>query len=196
MARTAGRSRNPFGPWRSRRGGGGRGIRTPERVTPLTVFKTAGFNHSPIPPIPILPDFIRLRALSLLGSTWCWLDWHYFPPPALHASWPRRSCAPYRMVTTTVEWPYGFFTATISAPERSNRDARGMGQRVPRHSFKSCLFTGQRLPSINNICAPTTVIRASIGVDPPRLVRAWRWGWATRLCRRGQIPTTEASTGW
>ena len=30
--------------------GGGRGIRTPERVTPLTVFKTAAFNHSAIPP--------------------------------------------------------------------------------------------------------------------------------------------------
>ena len=28
----------------------GRGIRTPERVTPLTVFKTAAFNHSAIPP--------------------------------------------------------------------------------------------------------------------------------------------------
>ena len=36
--------------------GGGRGIRTPERVTPLTVFKTAGFNHSPIPPLPIYPN--------------------------------------------------------------------------------------------------------------------------------------------
>ena len=46
---------------------GGRGIRTAERVTPLTVFKTAGFNHSPIPPIPILLDFIRLRTRSLLG---------------------------------------------------------------------------------------------------------------------------------
>ena len=34
--------------------GGGRGIRTPERVAPLTVFKTAGFNHSPIPPSPRL----------------------------------------------------------------------------------------------------------------------------------------------
>ncbi len=33
------------------------------------VFKTAGFNHSPIPPIPILPDFIRLRELPQLGST-------------------------------------------------------------------------------------------------------------------------------
>jgi hypothetical protein len=31
--------------------GGGRGIRTPERVTPLTVFKTAAFNHSAIPPL-------------------------------------------------------------------------------------------------------------------------------------------------
>jgi hypothetical protein len=30
--------------------GGGRGIRTPVRVSPQTVFKTAGFNHSPIPP--------------------------------------------------------------------------------------------------------------------------------------------------
>jgi hypothetical protein len=35
---------------------------------------------------------------------------------------------------------------------------------------------------------------ASIGVDPPKLVRAWPWGWVTRLCRRGQIPTTEASS--
>ena len=62
-------------------GGGGRGIRTPERVTPLTVFKTAGFNHSPIPPIPIVSDLIRLRALSLLGSTGSarfWDDCHYF----------------------------------------------------------------------------------------------------------------------
>src|ERR1700730_8724712 len=38
--------------------GGGRGIRTPERVTPLTVFKTAGFNHSPIPPT----SFYRSRS--------------------------------------------------------------------------------------------------------------------------------------
>jgi hypothetical protein len=30
---------------------GGRGIRTPGGVTPTTVFKTAGFNHSPIPPL-------------------------------------------------------------------------------------------------------------------------------------------------
>ena len=35
--------------------GGGRGIRTPVRVTPQTVFKTAGFNHSPIPPLTKLP---------------------------------------------------------------------------------------------------------------------------------------------
>jgi hypothetical protein len=46
--------------------GGGRGIRTPERVTPLTVFKTAGFNHSPIPPFIIVSDFIRLRNLATL----------------------------------------------------------------------------------------------------------------------------------
>ena len=40
---------------------GGRGIRTPERVSPLTVFKTAAFNHSAIPPVVIVPDFMRLR---------------------------------------------------------------------------------------------------------------------------------------
>src|SRR5579862_8604606 len=44
--------------------GGGRGIRTPVRVTPQTVFKTAGFNHSPIPPPFILPDFTMLPILS------------------------------------------------------------------------------------------------------------------------------------
>src|SRR6266852_1984795 len=45
--------------------GGGRGIRTPERVTPLTVFKTAAFNHSAIPPLFILPDFALARDVSV-----------------------------------------------------------------------------------------------------------------------------------
>jgi hypothetical protein len=35
---------------------GGRGIRTPERLPTLTVFKTAAFNHSAIPPATKLPD--------------------------------------------------------------------------------------------------------------------------------------------
>ena len=35
-------------------GGGGGGIRTPETLTGLTVFKTAGFNRSPTPPFLIL----------------------------------------------------------------------------------------------------------------------------------------------
>ena len=35
------------GPGRS---GGGRGIRTPDALSGITVFKTAGFNRSPIPP--------------------------------------------------------------------------------------------------------------------------------------------------
>ena len=34
--------------------GGGGGIRTPETLTGLTVFKTAGFNRSPTPPFLIL----------------------------------------------------------------------------------------------------------------------------------------------
>ena len=34
--------------------GGGGGIRTPETLSGLTVFKTAGFNHSPTPPFPSL----------------------------------------------------------------------------------------------------------------------------------------------
>ena len=44
---------------------GGRGIRTPGTVPRTAVFKTAGFNHSPIPPHWILPDFITLPVLSL-----------------------------------------------------------------------------------------------------------------------------------
>ena len=35
---------------RTGRSGGGTGIRTPERVSPLTVFKTAAFDRSAIPP--------------------------------------------------------------------------------------------------------------------------------------------------
>src|ERR1700676_4733449 len=41
------------GPDRRLYGGGG-GIRTPETLSGLTVFKTAGFNRSPTPPILIL----------------------------------------------------------------------------------------------------------------------------------------------
>jgi hypothetical protein len=34
--------------------GGGGGIRTPETLSGLTVFKTAGFNRSPTPPFLII----------------------------------------------------------------------------------------------------------------------------------------------
>ena len=34
--------------------GGGGGIRTPETLSSLTVFKTAGFNRSPTPPLLIV----------------------------------------------------------------------------------------------------------------------------------------------
>jgi hypothetical protein len=49
--------------------GGGRGIRTPERVSPSTVFKTAAINHSAIPPLTIVPDafwiyFTRMVSVS------------------------------------------------------------------------------------------------------------------------------------
>jgi len=37
---------------------GGREIRTPEGRKPLTVFKTAAFNHSAIPPQWILLKFV------------------------------------------------------------------------------------------------------------------------------------------
>src|SRR5208337_828587 len=37
--------------------GGGRGIRTPEPLSGLTVFKTAGFNRSPIPPALTFQQF-------------------------------------------------------------------------------------------------------------------------------------------
>jgi hypothetical protein len=40
--------------------GGGGGIRTPETLSGLTVFKTAGFNRSPTPPLNILL-WIRIR---------------------------------------------------------------------------------------------------------------------------------------
>ena len=48
--------------------GGGRGIRTPEPLSGLTVFKTAGFNHSPIPPHKIR-QFLRARAISYETTT-------------------------------------------------------------------------------------------------------------------------------
>jgi hypothetical protein len=46
---------------------GGRGIRTPERVTPLTVFKTAAFNHSAIPPPDRIADGAALPSDLIPG---------------------------------------------------------------------------------------------------------------------------------
>src|SRR5271170_5256077 len=45
--------------------GGGGGIRTPETLTGLTVFKTAGLNHSPTPPLAI----VTRRSLQAQAST-------------------------------------------------------------------------------------------------------------------------------
>ena len=46
-------------------GGGGGGIRTPETLSGLTVFKTAGFNRSPTPPSPIIPTSAALSGNSI-----------------------------------------------------------------------------------------------------------------------------------
>ena len=50
--------------------GGGGGIRTPETLSSLTVFKTAGFNRSPTPPPSILtcwpPVITSLCALGFV----------------------------------------------------------------------------------------------------------------------------------
>jgi hypothetical protein len=44
--------------------GGGGGIRTPETLSGLTVFKTAGFNRSPTPPALIIAATGNLRRVS------------------------------------------------------------------------------------------------------------------------------------
>jgi hypothetical protein len=49
-----------------RRGGGGGGIRTPETLSGLTVFKTAGFNRSPTPPFLILTDPVIWSAFETI----------------------------------------------------------------------------------------------------------------------------------
>ena len=46
-----------------KKSGGGRGIRTPVHLSTQTVFKTAGFNHSPIPPLTKLAWTDPLEAL-------------------------------------------------------------------------------------------------------------------------------------
>ena len=54
------------GPY-TRLAGGGGGIRTHETLSGLTVFKTAGFNHSPTPPGSF--EFNRLGPLFQLRET-------------------------------------------------------------------------------------------------------------------------------
>jgi hypothetical protein len=48
--------------------GGGGGIRTPETLSGLTVFKTAGFNRSPTPPLPILSHCGGLVEFEVAGG--------------------------------------------------------------------------------------------------------------------------------
>ena len=54
--------------------GGGRGIRTPDDREAITDFKSAGFNHSPIPPEGrIILDWFsaRSQAISLFSCSGC-----------------------------------------------------------------------------------------------------------------------------
>ena len=52
--------------WYRLNSGGGRGIRTPVHLSTQTVFKTAGFNHSPIPPLTKLAcECVQNRAHTL-----------------------------------------------------------------------------------------------------------------------------------
>jgi hypothetical protein len=57
------------------RDGGGGGIRTPETLSGLTVFKTAGFNRSPTPPFLILTDPVTWAHLGpfkvSVAAFWC-----------------------------------------------------------------------------------------------------------------------------
>ena len=53
-----------YSPWVSIGGGGG-GIRTPETLPGLTVFKTAAFNHSATPPLFSVAA-VRLCVISLI----------------------------------------------------------------------------------------------------------------------------------
>ena len=66
MRRLAGKTATLSRQTCERENGGGRGIRTPEPLAGLTVFKTAGFNRSPIPPV-LLFNYIQ-RASCLFNS--------------------------------------------------------------------------------------------------------------------------------
>ena len=48
--------------------GGGRGIRTPDDREAITDFKSAGFNHSPIPPEGLLDMDVLELALKLFRA--------------------------------------------------------------------------------------------------------------------------------
>lgn len=76
--------------------GGGRGIRTPESLSTLTVFKTAAFNRSAIPPSSILYllfgcgalDEFRLKATSEgFGRMW-WLAGGFYSRISMEGVFP------------------------------------------------------------------------------------------------------------
>jgi hypothetical protein len=63
------------------RHGGGGGIRTPETLSSLTVFKTAGFNRSPTPPCLILAHLLDSR-----GARGCSIVAHFFSRRSIAAT--------------------------------------------------------------------------------------------------------------
>ena len=50
--------------------GGGGGIRTHETLSGLTVFKTAGVNRFPTPPIPSILAFTGRIVISQFAAMW------------------------------------------------------------------------------------------------------------------------------
>ena len=131
------------------RSGGGRGIRTPERVAPLTVFKTAAFNHSAIPPFPILPDFFHLQRLSLPGSPLFsapGADCHTFAITAvpvvgdhrktcLFEHWPIQPLGEGRLWWTE-SWPNGLIQS-LRRPQMRQIDVRGRGKYPSKRSSRN-----------------------------------------------------------
>ena len=102
----------------------------PRASPPLTVFKTAGFNHSPIPPLSILPDSVTYKHchysfaafFQALGTTVTILSLVDSLPHGIPLGFVVRVSVAHGHVT--VECPSSSFTVTRSVPLRVSREAK------------------------------------------------------------------------
>jgi hypothetical protein len=171
MCRThvqCGEQRGRIASWYSKIYGGGGGIRTPETLSGLTVFKTAGFNRSPTPPFPSLtgkaPYFQDPKSglpQNIAENTECCHSVHGEPRRVFRRGIPlefkskrdsslRLEGLPKRLLPQAVK-PVHPSTKTRFPNLRSFRSGIRIMRELPPARYRNNLVNSKRIPVYNEV---------------------------------------------